>query len=198
MILRRLFEGKADGFYVDAGAHHPRRFSNTCFFYKLGWSGVNIDAAPGSMALFRKWRPWDINVEAALGREPRALTFYIFDEPALNTFDRELAHSRSQGAYRIVREQTLCTRTLAEVLAEHLPKGRRIDFMTVDVEGMDLEVLQSNNWERFRPTYVLVECLGVEPAQLEQESVCQFLTAQGYHFFAKTANTVIFKADAHG
>jgi len=60
MILRRLFEKQLTGFYVDVGAHHPKRFSNTYFFYKQGWHGINIDAMPGSMKLFEKIRPRDI------------------------------------------------------------------------------------------------------------------------------------------
>ena len=60
MILRRLFEKQKTGFYVDVGAHHPKRFSNTFFFYKKGWSGINIDAMPNSMRLFDKIRPRDI------------------------------------------------------------------------------------------------------------------------------------------
>ncbi len=63
MVLRRLFEQKTVGYYVDVGAHHPKRFSNTYYFYKRGWRGINIDAMPGSMKLFNKMRPRDINVE---------------------------------------------------------------------------------------------------------------------------------------
>ncbi|MFA7355121.1 MAG: SAM-dependent methyltransferase, partial [Sulfurimonadaceae bacterium] len=63
MILRRLFEQQPNGFYVDVGAHHPKRFSNTYFFYKKGWRGINIDAMPNSMELFNKIRPRDINIE---------------------------------------------------------------------------------------------------------------------------------------
>src|SRR4051794_14772116 len=59
MILRRFFEEHGKGFYVDVGAHHPKRFSNTYSFYKQGWSGINIDAMPGSMARFRRVRPRD-------------------------------------------------------------------------------------------------------------------------------------------
>ena len=82
MILRRVFEWKMDGFYVDVGAHHPMRYSNTYFFYKRGWSGLNIDATPGSMRLFRKWRPRDINVELAIGKEHTVMRFFEFNDPA--------------------------------------------------------------------------------------------------------------------
>jgi len=57
MILRRIFEDNETGFYVDVGAHHPARFSNTNYFYKRGWRGLNIDAMPGSMSKFKKYRP---------------------------------------------------------------------------------------------------------------------------------------------
>src|SRR5690554_6253894 len=63
ILLEKLFEGKNDGFYVDVGAHHPRRFSNTYLLYRRGWRGINIDAMPGSMAEFRRLRGRDINLE---------------------------------------------------------------------------------------------------------------------------------------
>src|SRR5580658_8816405 len=66
MILASFFEGKKNGFYVDVGAHHPKRFSNTHHFYIRGWRGINVDATPGSMKLFRRTRPDDINIEAAV------------------------------------------------------------------------------------------------------------------------------------
>ena len=53
-ILYRIFEQQPVGFYVDVGAHHPKRFSNTYFFYRRGWRGINIDAMPGSMKNFEK------------------------------------------------------------------------------------------------------------------------------------------------
>src|SRR5574341_354761 len=61
MILRRIFGNVENGFYVDVGAYHPKRFSNTFYFYKKGWSGINIDAMPGSMKFFTKMRSRDIN-----------------------------------------------------------------------------------------------------------------------------------------
>src|SRR5580700_9536062 len=88
MVMRRFFESRATpGFYVDVGAHHPQRFSNTYFFYRQGWRGINIDAMPGSMKAFETLRPRDINIEAAVSAEHQSLTYAIFNEPALNSFD---------------------------------------------------------------------------------------------------------------
>lgn len=73
MILSRFFEQKRTGFYVDVGAHHPTRFSNTYLFYLRGWHGVNVDAMPGSMAEFRRLRPRDLNIEALISSTPGEL-----------------------------------------------------------------------------------------------------------------------------
>ena len=196
MILRRIFEYHEKGFYVDVGAHHPNRFSNTYIFYKRGWSGINIDATPGSMAPFKKKRPRDINIEAAVSNEKKEMLFYIFNEPALNTLDPKLAQSRESKKYHIVEKKKIVTKTLRELLKENLPKNRKINFLSVDVEGKDLEVLQSNDWELFRPEYILVECLNIplkELSDLTNNDVYKFLAGRNYSFFAKTFGTVIFK-----
>ncbi len=82
--MSRYFENKkTTGFYVDVGAHHPLRFSNTYKFYKRGWHGINIDAMPGSMDLFNRLRHRDINLERAVSDSKQILTYYAFNEPAL-------------------------------------------------------------------------------------------------------------------
>jgi hypothetical protein len=86
MALRRVFEKEKIGFYVDVGAHHPKRFSNTYFFYRMGWNGINIDAMPGSMKEFDKYRGRDINLELGVAKQEGILNSYVFNEPALNTF----------------------------------------------------------------------------------------------------------------
>jgi FkbM family methyltransferase len=194
MILRCLFASKADGFYLDIGAHHPTRFSNTYYFYNRGWSGVNIDATPGSMRLFRKWRPRDINVEVAIGKEYSVMNLYEFDDPALNSLNEELSAIRNAGHTSIVREHRLATQTLADVLTEHFPRGRHVDFMSVDVEGMDLDVLQSNNWDLFRPSIILVECLSADIRCIDKSPTYRFLTGLSYELFAKTVATYVFRS----
>ena len=104
LILARIFGDKPDGFYVDVGAHHPQRFSNTYYFYRRGWRGINIDAMPGSMLAFNRLRPLDINIELGIGSQPGKLNFYMFNEPALNGFAKDLADSRDQSdtPYKII------------------------------------------------------------------------------------------------
>src|ERR1700756_330529 len=104
MVLDRFLEHRHSGFYVDVGAHHPKRFSNTLRLYRRGWRGLNIDANPDSIRLFRRARPKDINVEAGVSSNRQLLTYFAFNEPALNTFDRDRALKHVGGSYFIVRE----------------------------------------------------------------------------------------------
>jgi hypothetical protein len=193
LILRRVFGKKKRGFYVDVGAHHPRRFSNTYRFYRRGWSGLNIDAMPGSMRAFDRERPRDINVEAAIAREPRELTYFLFNDPALNTLDEELARRRAVGEYRVVETRRVVTRRLRDVLMERMPRGVAIDFMSIDVEGLDLEVALSNDWAMFRPAYLLAEAHGGTVEDALSSELGRFLSEVGYRLFAKTVNTLIFR-----
>jgi hypothetical protein len=195
LILAALFDlelSKMPGFYVDVGAYHPQRFSNTLLFYMNGWSGINIDAAPGSMLAFQRERPRDINVEAAVGEADKALTFYEFNEAALSSFCRERVPMGYHG-WTIVRERALTTKTLAHLLEQHLPPGKVIDFMTVDVEGLDLQVLRSNDWARFRPAVVLVEDdEAIRSNRFWDSSISSYMSQQGYNCCCKTLLTTFF------
>jgi len=194
MILRRLFEKQKTGFYVDVGAHHPKRFSNTFFFYKKGWRGINIDAMPNSMSLFNKIRPRDINLEIPISDKKQKLKYYMFNETALNCFSKELAEKRNgKYDYKIISEKEMETSTLEEILEKHLPYDQEIDFMSIDVEGLDLQVLKSNNWRLFRPKFVLMEVIDSSINEIADSKEYKYLAEFGYETFAKTVNTVIFQ-----
>lgn len=195
MVLARIFEQKISGFYVDVGAHHPQRFSNTYYFYLRGWRGINIDAMPGSMSLFNRTRPNDINLELAISNESHELTYYAFHEPALNTFSESLAkHYCTTGVAKLSFEKKIISRRLAEVLNEYLPKSQMIDFITIDVEGLDYQVLQSNDWSKFRPEMILVENLErLSVDEIFKSDIYKFTSNQGYIFYGKTMNTLFFR-----
>jgi FkbM family methyltransferase len=195
VVLHSLIGSKRTGLYVDVGAYHSKWFSNTYMFYQQGWSGINIDATPGSMLSFLRDRPRDINIEAAVGTSSGQMTFYMFNAPALNTFDRDLMRKRIEKNKKnvVVKEQPISLRTLADVLSEHLAPHQTIDFLSVDVEGLDLDVLHSNDWESFRPAYILTESLGADIKNLEENDVHRFLTTQNYQIVAKTLRTLVYR-----
>jgi FkbM family methyltransferase len=122
------------------------------------------------------------------------MRFFMFNDPALNTFDAELATARNQGQYRIVGQTEVPTDTLASVLQARLPANTRIDFLSIDVEGLDLPVLESNDWNRFRPECVCVEHSLADLLELPTTPLYQLLSPFGYKPFANTGNTLIFLA----
>jgi FkbM family methyltransferase len=197
IVIAEFFKDKLEGFYVDVGAHHPQRFSNTYYFYLKGWSGINIDAMPGSMKIFDDLRSRDINLEIPISDKSEILTYYEFDEPALNSFSLSLSHERiTTTNYKIVAQTQLKTQTLTEVLDKHLPPEQTIDFLSIDVEGLDYQVMSSNNWDKYKPKVLLVEDLELSSLKnINTSKVCLFLEERGYVLLAKTMRTLIFRLE---
>jgi FkbM family methyltransferase len=192
LILDRLLERQAEGFYVDVGAHHPVRFSNTYLFYKRGWRGINIDAMPGSMKKFEHARPRDINIECGVAGSAGKLMYYRFNESALNTFDAAEVQIKNKPPYQLLDTVEVAVERLDALLARHLPAGQQIDFLSVDVEGKDEEVLRSSDWQRYRPRFILAETLRTDMLNLGACPVVQFLQSVGYKPVAKAYNTSFF------
>ncbi len=196
VLARILGELKiATGFFVDIGAHHPTRYSNTYYFYRRGWRGINVDALPGTKKLFQRMRPGDITVECGVGSKEGVLRYFAFNEPALNTFSEQEAKKKENPPYRIIDTLQIPVVTLKQILDEHLPGGTQIDFMTIDAEGFDHEIISSNDWNRYRPRVVLVELLNTDIQNLETHPTAQILYRQNYRVMAKTFNTYFFIAN---
>jgi hypothetical protein len=193
-ILERLLDSNSIGFYIDIGAHHPMRFSNTYKFYLKGWRGINIDAMPGSMTLFEKYRPRDINLEVPISSKKEVLLYHVFNEPALNTFSKvEAEKKRGIQGYSITGTKELVTETLADILPRYIDVKQKIDFMSIDVEGLDLDVLISNNWSDYKPNIILVEELKrSSDLLLNRSEINKFLVDLGYKFVARTVNTSFY------
>lgn len=193
LVLDKMIDGRKSGFYVEVGCHHPFRFSNTYYFYRRGWKGICIDPLPGTKKLFTKWRSRDLVIEMGVSEQPSLLTYYMFDEPALNTFNPELAKERNGlEQYRITGTLSIATDTLQNILDQHLEENQKIDFFSIDVEGLDLEVLRSNDWKKYRPQIVVTECLEADMINIQRDPVAHFLIEMGYAPYAKTGYSVIF------
>jgi FkbM family methyltransferase len=193
MALRAIFgDHRRNGTYVDIGAHHPVYYSNTYYFYRRGWRGLNVDAMPGSMDAFRALRPRDRNLECCLAGAPgRTVTLYMFPQAALNTIDADRAHRlQSEAGERLVGTRRLATVTLAGLLDEYWIGGE-IDLLTIDVEGLDEEILRSNDWARHRPFVLVFERHGLSLDRLERDSLVSYLRDRGYRVEAKCGPSFI-------
>lgn len=195
LVLESLmFSDKIEeGFYVDIGSYDPVKYSNTFIYYKKGWSGINIDARPGSMKIFNRKRPRDINLEIGISSNTKTMDFYTFKDPAFNTFSKNIADKLLLSGVPFEKKITNKTTTLEKILDEHLPKNKVIDFMTIDVEGLDLEVLKSNNWEKYKPNYLLIEMHDIKFEKIKDSDIYRFLKQKGYELMSIAFITLIFK-----
>lgn len=191
LILARFLEGKEKGFYIDIGAHHPTRFSNTYLLYLKGWRGLNIDAMPGGMRAFVEIRPEDYNIEASISDESKEIEYYIFKETALNTFNQELANSYIKSGWELEEKRTLFSKSLKELMEAYSIK-RKIDVMTIDVEGFELNVLRSIDWSVCCPSIILIEDLKFNFNNANKSEIYSFMVAKQYELVAKTFNTTFF------
>lgn len=194
MILEEYFHGVNKGFYIDIGAYHPIRYSNTFKFYLKGWHGINIDARPGSMKIFKKVRPKDINLEIAIGNRSECLKYYMFDEPALNGFSKEISEERDRDFhFNILKTVDINLERLEVILDNFLPENTEIHFLSIDVEGLDYEVLLSNNFNKYRPKMILVETSVISEGLAFDSEINLFLNENGYSLVAKTFRTSFYK-----
>ena len=159
LALLHAMNSKPKGMYVDIGAHHPSRFSVTRHLYQLGWTGVNVDANQELIDEFKKVRTRDKNICAAVGSEPN-YKFTIFEEPALSTLEPEWRKRFLNANAKIVREVLVEGKTLRSILNDFEP-ANRIDLLSIDAEGSDLQVLQSlkmDTLDKWRfPNWLLLE-----------------------------------------
>lgn len=165
------------GFFVDVGAHHPERFSATKLLYDNGWRGINIDVTPAIIRDFPRRRPGDVNVEKVIGSGD-TVTFYRFEEEALNTTDSVRAQSLTKDGLAICSEHQVITVPLQKVL-ENCSAPRQIDLLNVDVEGADLQVLQTLDWDCWDVGAILIE-VGKPAWDLPNQPVNEFLSGKGF------------------
>lgn len=193
LVVNRFLEGQKNGFYVEVGAHHPYRFSNTYFFYKKGWSGICIDPLPGTKKAFNKARPRDVALEVGISISPGKLEYYMFNEPALNTFDPAVAKIRDgKKGFRVIDTLIIETKPLATILADLKIPDSGIDLMSVDVEGFDYQVLSSFDWDKNHPKVIIAESDNTELVSIQSDPIYSLLLNKGYKLYAKTGHSLIF------
>jgi len=177
--LSLAFAGQTTGTYIDVGAGHPIADNVSFWFYERGWHGIVVEPQPELAALYQRLRPRDLVVRGLVGRHCGEIDFHVVDRlHGLSTTVEELAQkAKAFGVdYQTVR---MPVTTLAKLCEDH--ELDAIDFLKIDVEGAEGDVLFGGDWKRFRPKVIVAEAVtvGSEPAWQGWEP---FLLAQGYHF----------------
>lgn len=178
VILRRLFRGRRDGFFVDVGAQHPVTDNDLFGLYTLGWRGINIEPSPGYFALLKEQRPRDVNLQLVLSDVADApLAFFEVEGSGLSTCDEEQAAACVAQGYSVTRHDVRGS-TLRNVL--NSVSVRHIDILKVDVEGLEESVLRGNDWEHYRPSVIVVEVTYPETPTRRPTGIRDSLEAIGY------------------
>jgi FkbM family methyltransferase len=183
--------GVENGYYLDIGAHHPFNLSNTAYFYRKGWRGLNVDAMPGAMNEFMVHRPEDTNIEAGVSDEPGQLLFTIFTDPGLNGFlsDEDVKTHVDRGQV-VVERKTIECRTINDIIETHAKQP--IDLMSIDVEGLDYRIIRSMA-EKHRPKMIITETLGYpDVVSVLSSPIYGLMTSRDYSFVSRLDFSCIF------
>ena len=172
--------------------------SNTALFYKKGCHGINIEANPQLLRKFNRFRKRDKNINVGIGPVNDELDFYIIDDPTLSTFSKQEAENiTATGKYKILAIEKVQLITI-ERLIEEYGNGRFPDFLSIDVEGLDFDILRSIPFEKYWPKVICVEAAEYSPAGTgaRRNDIIDFLVSKGYYEYANTnLNAIMVKRD---
>lgn len=183
------------GLFVDIGAYHPIRFSNTFTSYINGWRGVNVDGNKAAIESFQTIRPGDINIHALVSDCVETVEFFKFPEGAWNTTDAAAArmlNARGRAENTIVSTETMQTVHIMSILDQYIA-NKKFDLLTIDAEGMDLRIVRAIDFRKYRPKVIALE-LG--PLDWMNESFSGFLKEIRYKVYMQCMHTVILQKEA--
>lgn len=182
MMADFFFRYKSQGIYIDVGCHHPFLNNNTYPLYKRGWSGINIDIDYNSIESFNFLRPKDTNIKIAASNTKGETELYFFhNRAAKNT----LSKVNGINAKEVKKIQT---DTLNNLIEKSKYKEKKIDYLSIDVEGFEQNVLNGFNFKKYKPDLVVIELIqgGMHEffyqkiQNIEGSEVYKFMVSQDY------------------
>ena len=191
IILREILKKEiSNGFYIDVGCFHPKKFSNTYMLYKKGWSGINIDMEEDKISLFNMVRPRDLNILSPISDKEEDVTLYRYSKYGLgSTIDKKIAFETSDHIYD---KTTVKTRTLNEVINESPYKDTQIDVLSIDVEGVDFKVLRSLDIKKYSPKVIIIEDHHTKIEDILETDTFKFLVQNNYILRSWSFYSLIF------
>ena len=186
LFILKKFKNKK-GFYVDVGCHHPTRLNNCHLLYKNGWNGINIDISKFTIKLFNLVRRKDVNINIAVSLKQKKVRFY-YDK--LISFYISLNKRKELDRFREVNSDTL-----TKIIDKTRYKNRKIDFVSIDTEGKDFEVLRSLNLKKYDPKYVCIEIYSDKNVNfnIKKNPIYKYLIKKNYKLLFNKRENYIFK-----
>lgn len=198
LFIHSFFKNKNYGVYLDIGCFHPYMYSNTCLLYKKGWRGLNIDINQTSIDLFNIVRPDDTNICTAIDKDKKEFKIY-FDDPfsPINTVNKKFYDNLKNSFFKNKKILTIQSKTINEIF--NLSKIKdKIDFINIDAEGQDLEILQQINLSKYGAELLSIETHNVDGSKTENcDSIKSYLEKKGYFIYKRVGPTTLFSSKKH-
>lgn len=197
IIIRYIFQhiGIKKPTYLDIGAHHPFIISNTALLYKNGSTGVCVEPDSTLFKIIKKYRKKDIclNIGVGLDTKKKDADFYVMSAKVLNTFSKEEAERfvKDEGQ-KIESIQKIPTISINQIISENFKD--KPNFISIDIEGWDFEVLKCFDFEKYRPEVFCIETLTFTQYTNERKinSIIEFMKEKNYFVYADTYLNTIF------
>ena len=195
--IAQFFKEKEKGIYLDIGCFNPFMYSNTCLLHRRGWKGINIDINPTSIDLFNIARPNDFNICTALNDEKKTFEVYQ-DDPfsPINTLDKKFYESLEKSFFKNKKIFNIESMTIDEIIDLSGIK-ENIDFINIDVEGSDYQVLKQIKIDKLKPKLISIETHNVGGSESENSRyITNFLKENNFDILKRVGPTTLFKGNS--
>jgi hypothetical protein len=192
LIIENLIN-KKNGIYVDVGCNDPISGNNFFKLYLQGWKGICIDGNIEVLKNYKTIRPNDIVVNELISEKEKELVFYISDDDKVSTgSETQFNIAKEKWKFNESNKKVLGTKTLTQVLDIYFDSNYKIDVLSVDVEGMDLEVLLGLNFKKYTPKIIIIELGELNKINIEENNIYKLLIHNGYKFISQNFITSFF------
>jgi len=179
--------------YLDIGTYDPIFINNTYLFYKRGFRGVCIEPNRKFYEEITRKRPEDTVLHAGISNESGEMDYYEMKTPTLNTFNKEDAYRLKKEGIKIINVRKITTMNINDIMDTHFKGGPA--FISMDTEGIELDILQSMDFEIHRPVVFCIETIEYskdKKKQVKDKDIIDFLSSKGYFVYADTYINSIF------
>lgn len=185
--INKIFSKNTTGFFVDVGCFHPKKNNNTYQLYKKGWRGINIDIDSIKIEAFDMIRAKDTNISCAVSNTEGEVAYYSKGFYSLiNSLEKSFTTNK-QGYIK----KTTIAKKLTNIINETKYKNKQIDFLSIDAEGHDLEVIKSLDFDQYNPKLIAIETYKPLLSEVIKTELYQFLIEKNYDLVAWCGLTLL-------
>ena len=185
LIITKLLNSKNKGIYIDVGCHHPFLNNHSYLLYKSGWEGINIDIDYNSIDMFNFFRKSDVNIQTAVtDHKGEVDLFFYHNRAAKNTISKEFGSDAKE-------QKKINSDTLNNIIENSKFKDSKVDFVSIDVEGNEMNVLNGFNLKKYKPKLILLEFILPNKKEFYEKDINEITNSEVYNFLIKNEYKLI-------